>query len=131
MSLFLRAASAVVLVLLTGTAWAAAGGVEASLRKMDPATRLVQVCDLAVMDKTSSRKDGMTEHAVIDALGRSRVADTNTAEGDGGAFRRRGKWYQFSYSCTTTPDHMKVLKLQMNIKGEIPRSQWESKGLYP
>lgn len=131
MRLTIAIAAALLLACNSGAAFAKDAGIEASLRKMDPTTRLVQLCDLAVMTKTSNRKDGVTEHAVIDALSRTHIGNTNTAEGDGGAFRRRGHWYAFSYSCTATPDHMRVTRLTIDIKREIPKSEWAAKGLYP
>lgn len=113
-----------------GLAFAGSSSIDAGLAKMDPATRLVQVCDLAVMAKMSSRKDGITEHAMIDALKPPQLSG-NSAAGDGGAFRRRNQWFQFSYTCVTTPDRMQTTRLDVQIKRTIPRSEWASKNLFP
>ena len=115
---------------LAASAIAADSGVDPSLRRLDPETRLVQVCDLAVMDKTSSRKDGVTERAFIDALHRAHIHG-DTAYGDGGAFRRRGEWYEFSYRCTVTPDHMRTTALEVAVKRRVPHAEWAAKDLYP
>lgn len=115
---------------LPASAIAADSGVDPSLRRLDPETRLVQVCDLAVMDKTSSRKDGVTERAFIDALHRAHIRG-DTAYGDGGAFRRRGEWYEFSYRCTVTPDHMRTTALEVAVKRRVPHTEWAAKDLYP
>jgi hypothetical protein len=115
---------------LPAAASAADGGVDPSLKRLDPETRLVQVCDLAVMDKTSSRQDGVTERAFIDALHRAHI-EGNTAYGDGGAFRRKGEWYEFSYRCTVTPDHMRATALKVDVKRRVPHAEWAAKNLYP
>jgi hypothetical protein len=108
----------------------AADSVDPSLKRLDPETRLVQVCDLAVMDETSSRKDGVTERAFIDALHRAHI-DGDTAHGDGGVFRRKGEWYEFSYRCAVTPDHMRVTAIEVDVKRRVPHSEWAAKDLYP
>ncbi len=115
---------------LPAAAIAADSGVDPSLKRLDPQTRLVQVCDLAVMDETSSRKDGITERAFIDALHRAHI-EGDTAQGDGGAFRRKGEWYEFSYSCTVTPDHMRTTELTVEVKRRVPHAEWAAKDLYP
>jgi hypothetical protein len=122
--------SALTLVLASALPAAADSSADPSLKQLDPQTRLVQVCDLAVMDKTSSRKDGVTERAFIDALHRAHI-DGNTAYGDGGAFRRKGEWYEFSYRCTVTPDHMRTTALEVDVKRLVPHAEWAAKNLYP
>lgn len=120
----------VLIAALPGTALAADAGLEASLKDLDSATRLIQVCDLAVMDETSSRKDGVTDRAFIDMLYRPDIQG-DVAVGDGGAFRRKGEWYEFSYRCAVTPDHLHTTKLTVKIKRHVPHSEWAAKNFYP
>lgn len=120
-------------VLVVATAAAAAAGdakMDDFFRSLDPATRLVQVCGVEVMKRTSSRRDGTTDRAAIDGIRRARLAG-DVAEGDGGAFRRRGEWYEFSYRCVVTPDHMRVTELSIDVTRKVPRDEWEENNLYP
>ena len=65
---------------LPGAALANDARLEASLHDLDSATRLIQVCDLAVMDKMSG-KEGVADRAFIDALHRPEVHG-DVAKGD-------------------------------------------------
>jgi len=50
--------------------------------------------------------------------------------GTGGAFRSKGKWYQFSFTCETDADHMNVRTFSFKIGEPIPEEQWEPHGLW-
>ncbi|WEK51790.1 MAG: DUF930 domain-containing protein [Candidatus Kaistia colombiensis] len=115
---------------LPGQTLAADPGLEASLKELDATTRLIQVCDLAVMDKTSSRKEGVTDRAFIDMLHRPEIHG-DVAAGDGGAFRRKGEWYEFSYRCAVTSDHMRATKLSVHVNRHVPHAEWAAKNFYP
>lgn len=120
----------ILIAAMPGAALAADARLEASLRDLDASTRLIQVCDLAVMDKMSSRKDGVTDRAFIDALHRPEIHG-DVAKGDGGAFRRKGEWFEFSYRCALTPDHMKTTALTVDVKRHVPHAEWAKKNFYP
>ena len=112
-----------------GAALATDARLEASLHDLDSATRLIQVCDLAVMDKMSG-KEGVADRAFIDALHRPEIHG-DVAKGDGGAFRRKGEWFEFSYRCAVTPDHMQTTALDVHVKRHVPHSEWAKKNFYP
>ena len=63
------------------------------------------------------------------ARAQSKISN-HTVDAKGGAFRSRGKWYAFSYTCTATPDHMKVLSFKYEIGKAIPEAKWASYGLW-
>ncbi len=46
--------------------------------------------------------------------------------GNGGAMRSRDKWYQFSFTCVTTSDHLQVKSFNYKIGKPIPKEQWAS-----
>jgi hypothetical protein len=48
----------------------------------------------------------------------------------GGAFRSRGKWYQFSFTCRSSADYMKVLSFRYQLGAVIPEDKWETYGLF-
>lgn len=99
--------------------------VDPMLERLAPDDRFVQACDLAVMLSLGNDAD----RAHIDALHRVSIRD-HEASGDGGAFRRQGIWYEFSYHCRTTADHLEVLDLSTEVKRPIPETEWETYHLY-
>ena len=104
--------------------------IDRSLDHLDPATRLEQLCAIETMNRV--KKDGKPyrpDRAITYALSKP-VLSGHTMSGQGGAFRSKGKWYQYSFSCSATADHMKVSTFTYKIGDPIPEDQWESHGLY-
>jgi hypothetical protein len=116
--------------LLPAQASAADSRVERALKKLDPSSRLTQVCDLKAMEAIGRAANPYRpDRAVIDAVSNPAVSN-NTVKGKGGAFRSKGKWYQFSFTCSTSPDRMKVLSFDYKIGSAIPEEKWNDYGLY-
>ena len=103
--------------------------VERMLKQLDPDARFEQVCDLEAMKHISKDKTYRPERSMVSALSHPKVA-ASTMSGSGGAFKSKGQWYQFSFKCETTPDHMKVQAFSFQIGEPIPPEQWEPNGLY-
>jgi hypothetical protein len=102
---------------------------QAMLKQLDPDTRLDQICAAEAMDRVG--REGKTyrpERAVTDATAPAIVKD-NTLRSAGGAFRSKGHWYQVSFTCKTSPDHMEVLSFDYRIGAPIPEDKWASYGL--
>ena len=103
---------------------------EQSLRLLDPDTRFDQVCDVAAMNAIRrDTKQFRPDRAMSSAISNTRVKG-DTMEGTGGAFRSKGIWYQFSFTCTVTPDRMKVLSFSYKTGEAIPESKWANYGLW-
>ena len=119
------------LTLLVPTAAAAASDsrVERVLKQLDPDARFEQVCDLEAMKHISKDKTYRPERSIVGALAAPKVENA-TMTGTGGAFRSKGKWYQFSFKCETTPDHMRVQAFSLKIGEPIPEETWEKNGLW-
>lgn len=114
----------------SAASFAADNRTAAMLRGLDPATRFEQACDIEAMSRIG--KDGTPFHpdrAVIAAVSDTKVAG-DTMEGAGGAFRSGGKWYQFSFTCRTSPDRMKVVFFSYKVGTPIPEGKWEAYGLW-
>lgn len=102
----------------------------ASLKKLDPETRLEQVCDLEAMSRID--RDANPYHpdrAKTDVVSHPQH-NGDTVTGKGGAFRSKGRWYAFSFACKGTPDHMQVLSFSYKIGDPIPESKWAAFGLW-
>ena len=99
------------------------------LKQLDPDARFEQVCDLEAMKHISRDKAYRPERSIVGALSHPTVANA-TMSGRGGAFKSRGQWYQFSFKCETSPDHMKVQAFSFQIGEPIPQEKWEPHGLW-
>jgi hypothetical protein len=119
-----------IVCLMTTSSLALERRFEASLRRLDPTTRLEQICSLETMARI--KRDGKQfrpDRAVIDAVSAPKISG-HSVQGTGGAFRSRGSWYQFEFTCKTTDDHMKVLSFEYRIGSPIPESRWSELGLW-
>lgn len=102
----------------------------ASLSKLDPQTRLEQVCDLAAVNHIGkSEKLPKPDRAKANVITPPRLHG-DTIEGTGGAFRSGGKWYAFSFTCKGSPDHLTVLSFTYRMGAMIPKSKWPEYGLW-
>ena len=124
-----RVALALAVFVVCGGAFANDSKVERMLQQLDPDARFEQVCDLEAMKVISKDKAYQPERTIVSALAVPRVAGT-TMSGTGGAFRSKGKWYQFSFRCETSADHMKVQGFSFKIGDPIPEERWEKSGLW-
>jgi hypothetical protein len=127
------AAVGLVLVLVSLASPAAAitdARFKAALKRVDPSARLQQICDYAAMKRIGQDQNPYRpDRAVIDSIAPVAIHG-NTARGAGGAFRSRGEWYQFSFTCTTSSDRMEIVSFDYKIGGKIPEDRWETYGLW-
>src|SRR6185437_12282502 len=94
----------------------------ASLKRLDPETRLDQICDYEAMLRLGHDKHGLhPDRAKAEVLSKP-VRTRNSVTTTGGAFRGDGHWYVLSFSCETTPDQMKVTSFSYRIGKLIPAS---------
>lgn len=103
---------------------------ERSLRKLDPASRLEQSCDAAVMEKIARETSSFAPDRVV-----AYAIETPTMQGDaitspGAAFRSHGEWYRLSFRCEAAPDHIEIRRLNYRIGERISHEQWERYDLY-
>jgi hypothetical protein len=102
----------------------------ASLKRLDPETRLDQVCDYEAMLRIGRDPNGFhPDRAKAEVISEARRS-TESVSTTGGAFRSDGHWYSLSYSCTTTRDHMKVTSFNYQIGKLIPETEWSRYGLW-
>ncbi len=103
---------------------------ERSLKRLDPITRLEQICDYTAMKKINDARNPFhPDRVVANAISQTRITE-DAVKAEGGAFRSRGKWYELSYICKTTPDHLKVISFDYRIGPEIPEAKWSAYELW-
>jgi len=123
------ALASTVLILSAVPAFANDARVERMLRQLDPDARFEQVCDLEAMKRIGKDRTYRPERSIVGALETPKVVNS-TMSGNGGAFKSKGQWYQFSFKCETTEDHMKVQAFSFQIGEPIPQEKWEPHGLW-
>jgi Domain of Unknown Function (DUF930) len=118
------------LALATAQAANAESRFERSLQRLAPVERLTQICDYTAMKKINDAPNGLRpDRAVGDARSRI-IVNKDTIEANGAAFRSHHQWYELSYTCTASPDHMKVLKFEYKVGAAIPEAKWASYNLW-
>lgn len=100
------------------------------LKKLDLETRLEQICDYEAMrrigrDGKEFRPDRSQSNAVSEPKHEGSMLIAN-----GAAFRSKGQWYQFSFTCKGAPDHLSVVSFAYQIGEPIPEGKWEEYGLW-
>lgn len=100
-----------------------------TLKQLDPDARFEQICDLEAMTWIGKDKAYRPERTIVSALENPTVAGS-TMSGTGGAFKSKGQWFQFSFTCRTTPDHMQIQSFSFQIGEPIPAEKWEKSGLW-
>jgi hypothetical protein len=102
---------------------------QSSLIRLDPQTRLEQVCDLEAIKRIEQEKKIPVDRARGSASADSKT-EVHKLIGTGGAFRSKGDWYELSFVCDASPDHMKVLSFVFKTGNAIPKAKWEDFGLW-
>ncbi|MCW5682371.1 MAG: DUF930 domain-containing protein [Xanthobacteraceae bacterium] len=104
--------------------------IEYMLKRLDPSTRLEQVCELEAMNRIArDNREFRVDRSVIAAFSEPKVKGDEIIS-PGAAFRSKRKWYRYTFSCRATPDRMRVLSFEYKIGDEIPETQWSKHGLY-
>lgn len=103
--------------------------VRAALMRIEPATRLEQVCDLEAMRQISLLQGFKVDRAKSDILVPPRHQG-DIIEASGAAFRSNGKWYAFSFTCKGSPDHLRVLSFEYKLGSPIASARWAELGLW-
>jgi hypothetical protein len=102
----------------------------ASLRRLDPATRLDQVCDYEAMQRIARDSNPYHPDRLKADVTANPQQTSNSVTTTGAAFRSGEKWYSLSYTCRTDASHLNVTYFVYHIGKEIPKSEWTKDGLW-
>ena len=123
-------ASTLCLLVLATPAFAADARFIASLGRLDPQTRLEQICDYEAMNRIGDGDNAFhPDRAKSDAVAAPQHRG-DTLIANGAAFRSGGKWYAVSFICKAAPDHTHVLSFTSKIGALIPEAKWPAYGLW-
>jgi hypothetical protein len=103
--------------------------IQSSLSRLDPQTRLEQVCDLEIMSRIKRTGRYLPDRAKSYVTSEPKTAG-HTLVAKGAAFRSGGKWYELSFTCRGSEDHLKVLSIDYHIGKLIPDTKWGGYGLW-
>jgi Domain of Unknown Function (DUF930) len=104
--------------------------VEHALDRLEPITRMMQVCDIKA-GETLRRESAYkaVDRVMIDAMATPEIEGA-VIEGAGGAFRRNGQWFRLEFRCTLSSDQRSAASFDFTVGDEIPEAQWEEHGLW-
>jgi hypothetical protein len=103
---------------------------EQMLQRIDPSERLEQVCEYAALAKIGhDNRPLRPDRVVMDSVSPPQVSGDKMA-GTGGAFRSKGKWYHFEFTCQATADRLKVQSFSYRLGEAIPENEWDRFGLW-
>jgi hypothetical protein len=100
-----------------------------ALTRLDPQTRLEQVCDREAMRRIKDEKKLPVDRAQGAASAEPKT-EGHKLTAKGAAYRSKGAWYGLTFVCEATPDHMKVLSFEYQTGEPIPKAKWEDYGLW-
>lgn len=100
-----------------------------ALTRLDPQTRLEQVCDREAMKRIKEEKKLPVDRAQGAASAEPKT-DGHTLTAKGAAYRSKGAWYGLTFVCQASADHMKVLSFEYQTGEVIPKAKWEDYGLW-
>ena len=100
-----------------------------ALNRLDPQTRLEQVCDREAMKRIKEDKKLPVDRALGQASSEPKT-EGHKMTAKGAAYRSKGGWFGLTYVCQASPDHMKVLSFEYETGDAIPKAKWEDYGLW-
>lgn len=102
----------------------------ASLKRLDPSTRLDQICDYEAMLRIGRDPHNYHPDRAKAEASSSPQRGRHSIVTNGGAFRSNGRWYTMSYTCQTGTDNLSVTYFSYSIGKAIPTSEWSKYGLW-
>jgi hypothetical protein len=120
----------VVAIASSAPAQAADKRLQRSLEKLEPGTRMMEVCDMEAARRISQQKGYSGVDRVVSDARETAVTSGEQVTASGAAFRRGGRWYGLKYTCTLAPGHTATKALKFTIGREIPHANWEEYGLW-
>lgn len=96
-----------------------------ALKEMVPEEQLIQRCELETLAQLNADRVVAYTFAPMEY-----EFSKNHMEAPGAAYRKGGKWYRLSYSCTTSEDRMDVVNYSFKKGDVIPEDQWGEHNLF-
>lgn len=106
--------------------------VKEALGKLPPKRRVVQMCSIEMLEQIRRNAPGAVPDMLASSTGITQEhIDSQLMEVSDAIYRSRGDWFFVSYHCETDAKTTKITSFQFDIKGAVPKSQWEAMKLSP
>jgi hypothetical protein len=129
-----RARNALILSLASALITTAAPAYEARLRpqfeRLDPQTRLEEVCDTEVAVAINRDHRQLRADKVVAYTFAATETQGDRLKAEGAAFRGNGKWFRLRFECETDATRLDVQRLTYEIGEEIDKRDWQRYYLY-
>lgn len=107
-----------------------AASIDQSLAKLDPEERARQACIIRGIDQIRADKKLPRADRIQPGAEKRAAFSGDVVLAEGGAVRAKDKWYELTFTCAVTPDHMKATSFAYQIGALIPKEKWEDMGLF-
>lgn len=99
--------------------------------KLEPRTRMMQVCSFAGLNAFAKDKKlrPRADRVQVNASSEPKI-DNNVIRGSGGAVRSGHRWFAFTFTCSLNEGGTKASAFTYQLGSEIPKSAWERMGLW-
>lgn len=111
-------------------AYAIDSSMKQQLLRLDPQTRLEQLCDHETMTSIRTDRNSYSPDKVVAYTFSEPVLSDKTMEAPGAVFRSRGDWYRLSFRCKADVEQVEVRSLRYEIGKKVPREKWIRYNLY-
>ena len=95
-----------------------------SLKRLEPQTRLQQVCNLEAILQINRQYDQYAVDFVIAYATQAVVRKGDAIIAHGAAFHSNGQWYNLAFECQMSADQRDVAHLKFKLGETIPADQW-------
>jgi Domain of Unknown Function (DUF930) len=95
-----------------------------SLKRLEPQTRLQQVCDLEAVLQINRQYDQYAVDFVVAYATQAVVRKGDAIIANGAAFHANGQWYKLAFECQMSVNHRDVAHLKFKVGDAIPGDQW-------
>jgi hypothetical protein len=108
-----------------------AASLKETLMRLDPEERAHQACILKGIDAVRAAKvlPG-ADRMKTSIFGRADFDGKSHVVAKGGAVRAKQHWYRLAFDCTVTADQMTATAFSYQLGAEIPKTEWETLGLW-
>lgn len=95
-----------------------------SLKRLEPQTRLQQLCDFEAILQINRQYDQYAADFVIAYATEAAVRKGDAVIARGAAFHSGGQWYKLAFECQLSTSQRNVAHLKFKVGDPIPGDQW-------
>lgn len=121
---------AVAISMISAPVIAIESGLKEQFLRLDPKTRLEQLCDHETMLRITRDESPYNPDKVIAYTFDVPSMSEETVKASGAVFRSRGDWYHLSFRCKADVERVEVRSLRYEIGKKVPRQKWAKYNLY-